>query len=85
MFLAGLITGLFVGATFGFVASSMCVTSKMSGEYEKQIPIEPHEYIQLDGTKIDICPRCYDEDREKQSLHIGQKYCWVCGQKIKWK
>lgn len=85
MFLNGLIVGLFIGAMVGFVVSSMCTVASRGEEYEKQIPIEPHEYIQLDGTKKDICPRCYDEDRKKQSLHIGQKYCWECGQRIKWK
>lgn len=45
--------------------------------------MEPAEYTDMNGVTRKSCPRCLKETGHPEILYAGQRYCSVCGQKIK--
>lgn len=43
----------------------------------------PHKYVDDHGDTRNGCPNCYDTKNRNHILYAGQKFCSVCGQKIK--
>lgn len=52
-------------------------------ELNHRTEMEPIEYTDMYGDTRKSCPRCFKEKGHPEILYAGQRFCSVCGQKIK--
>lgn len=52
--------------------------------FGKACPTQPHLFIDMYGHERKGCPTCYVSRGVNEILYTGQRYCSVCGQRIRY-